>query len=42
MLLTEDDVLLGPVQRPPGADAQIQRAADTAADLGMAGNSSSA
>ena len=24
MLLPEDDVLLGPVQRPPGADAPLQ------------------
>jgi len=30
MLLPEDDVSLGPVQRPPGADAPLQRAADTA------------
>src|SRR5205823_6487812 len=36
MLLPEDNVLLGPVQRPPGADASLQRAADTGADLGMA------
>src|SRR5438309_6600160 len=36
MLLPEDDVLLGPVQRPPGADAPLQRAADTGANLGMA------
>src|SRR6266853_4792932 len=36
MLLPEDDVLLGPVQRPPGTDAPLQRAADTGADLGMA------
>src|ERR1700737_2330511 len=36
MLLPEDDVLLGAVQRPPGADAPLQRAADTGADLGMA------
>src|SRR5205823_6481132 len=36
MLLPEDDVLLGPVQRPPGADAPLQRATDTGADLGMA------
>ena len=36
MLLPEDDVLLGPVQRPPGADAPLQRAANTGADLGMA------
>ena len=36
MLLPEDDVLLGPVQRPPSADASLQGAADTGADLGMA------
>jgi hypothetical protein len=36
MLLPEDDVLLGPVQRPPGADAPLQRAADTGVDLRMA------
>src|ERR1700760_1085039 len=36
MLLPEDDVLLGPVERPPGADAPLQRAANTDADLGMA------
>src|SRR5947208_5245282 len=36
VLLPEDDVPLGPVQRPPGADAPLQRAADTGADLGMA------
>src|SRR5882762_3678615 len=36
MLLSEDDVLLGAVQRPPGTDAPLQRAADTSADLGMA------
>src|ERR1700749_2346079 len=36
VLLPEDDVLLGPVQRPPGPDAPLQRAADTGADLGMA------
>jgi hypothetical protein len=36
MLLPEDDVLLGSVQRPPGADAPLERAADTGADLGMA------
>ena len=35
MLLPEDDVLLGSVQRPPAADAPLQRAADAAADLGM-------
>ena len=36
MLLPEDDVLLGSVQRPPGTDAPLQGAANTAADLGMA------
>src|ERR1700757_136838 len=36
MLLPEDDVLLGPVQCPPGTDAPLQRAANTHADLGMA------
>src|SRR5713101_5468051 len=36
MLLPEDDVLLGPVQRPPAADAPLQCAADAGADLGMA------
>ena len=36
MRLPEDDVLLGPVQRPPGTDAPLQRAANTGADLGMA------
>ena len=36
MLLAEDDVLLGPVQRPPGADAPLQRAADAGAELRMA------
>ena len=36
MLLPEDDVLLGAVQRPPGADAPLQRAPDAGADLGMA------
>jgi hypothetical protein len=36
MLLPKDDVLLGPVQRPPGADAPLQRAPDTCTDLGMA------
>ena len=36
MLLPEDDVLLGPAQRPPGADAPLQRATDAAADLGVA------
>ena len=36
MLLPEDDVLLGSVQRPPGTDAPLQGAANTGADLGMA------
>ena len=36
MLLPEDDVLLGPVQCPPGTDAPLQGAANTDADLGMA------
>src|SRR5438552_11930422 len=36
VLLPEDDVLLGPVQRPPGTDAPLQGAANTDADLGMA------
>src|SRR5260221_13871114 len=36
MLLSEDDVLLDTVQRPPSADAPLQRAADAGADLGMA------
>src|SRR5512135_1755094 len=36
MLLPEDDVLLGTVERPPSADAPLQRAPDTGADLGMA------
>ena len=36
MLLPEDDVLLGAVQRPPGADAPLQSAANAGADLGMA------
>src|ERR1700731_1483790 len=36
VLLTEDDVPLGPVERPPAADAPLQGTADTDADLGMA------
>src|SRR5262245_10342940 len=36
MLLPKDDVLLGPVERPPGTDAPLQGAANTDADLGMA------
>ncbi len=35
MLLPEDDVLLGPIQRPPAADAPLQGTADTEAYLGM-------
>src|SRR5712671_7791132 len=35
VLLPEDDVLLGPVQCPPGTDAPLQGAANTDADLGM-------
>jgi hypothetical protein len=35
MLLAEDDVLLGAVEPPPGADAPLQRAADAGADLRM-------
>src|SRR5262245_26673695 len=31
-LLPEDDVALGPIERPPAADAPLQRAADTGAD----------
>ena len=36
MLLPEDDVLLGAVERPPGADAPLQRTPNAGADLGMA------
>ena len=36
MLLPEDDVLLGSVQRPPGTDAPLQGAANTGANVGMA------
>src|SRR5215471_2045418 len=36
VLLPEDDVALGPVERSPAADAPLQRPADTDADLGMA------
>jgi hypothetical protein len=36
VLLPEDDVLLGAVERPPGADAPLQGAPDAGADLGMA------
>ncbi len=36
MVLPENDVPLGTVQRPPGADAPLQRAPDTGANLAMA------
>src|ERR1700746_1459394 len=36
MLPPKEDVLFGAVQRPPGADAPLQRATDTGTDLGMA------
>src|SRR3954449_6433482 len=36
VLLSKDDVPLGPVERPPGADAPLQGTADTDADLGVA------
>ena len=36
VLLPEDDVLLGPVERPPGADATLQCTPDAGAELGMA------
>src|SRR5215471_8329678 len=36
MLLPKDDVLLRPVERPPGTDAPLQGAANTDIDLGMA------
>src|SRR5262249_7213938 len=36
VLLPENDVALGPVERSPTADASLQRPADTDADLGMA------
>jgi len=36
VLLTEDDVLLGPVQSAPRADTTFQRATDAGANLGMA------
>src|SRR6516162_10059167 len=35
-LLPEDDVALGPIERPPAADAALQRPADTGADLRLA------
>ena len=35
-LLPEDDVLLGPIERPPRSDAPFQRPADTGAKLRMA------
>jgi hypothetical protein len=36
MLLPEDNVPFGSVERPPAADAPLQGTADTDADLGMA------
>ena len=36
MRLAEDHVLLGPVERPPGQDASLQRAADVGIEVGMA------
>jgi hypothetical protein len=36
VLLSKDDVPLGPVERPPGADAPFQSPPDSNADLGMA------
>jgi hypothetical protein len=36
VLLPENHVLLGAVQRPPGADAPFQRTPDAGTDLGMA------
>jgi hypothetical protein len=36
VLLAKDDVAVGAVQRPPGADAPLQSAADAGSDLGMA------
>src|ERR1041385_9135808 len=35
MLLPEDDVLLGAIERPPGADAPLQGTAEAGTDLGM-------
>jgi hypothetical protein len=36
MLLPENHVLLGTVERPPGANTPLQRATDARVDLGMA------
>src|SRR5580658_761050 len=36
MLLPEDDVLLGTIERPPGSNTTFQRAPDTGADLRVA------
>ena len=36
VLLPKDDVLLGAVERPPGANAPLQSAANAGRDLGMA------
>ena len=35
MLLPEDNVLLGPVERPPAANAPLEGTADPATDLGV-------
>jgi hypothetical protein len=36
VLLPEDHVLFGAVERPPGIDAPLQRASDVGVELGMA------
>jgi hypothetical protein len=36
MLLSEDDITIGAVERPPAPDAALQRAPDTGANFGMA------
>jgi hypothetical protein len=36
VLLAEDDLALGAMQRSPGADAPLQSAPDAGTDLGMA------
>lgn len=36
MLLPEDDITIGPIERPPATDAPLQRAPDVGADHGMA------
>jgi hypothetical protein len=35
MLLPEDHILLGTMERSPGSDAPLQRASDAGADLGV-------